>query len=239
MRVIAFKIWGDFALFRRFYTTSSPLTYPFPPPSTIRGLIAAILGLKREKYPEILSPQKSRVGVRLLSPSKKITLGINYLDTKSKAWVNLRRSKGGRFHTQVRLELLKDPSYEIYFHHSDVMLMDELRSRLKNHSPYYTPYLGISECLADFEFLWDIELTLCSGFGNVVSAFLCEDLLDLKLEEETALMKVRMPMAVSSDRTLIESADIMFNPFGKSICVKLKSSYSYPYNEEARIALLP
>ena len=41
-RVLVFDIWGDFAHFRRFETTTSPLTYPFPTGSAIAGYLAAI-----------------------------------------------------------------------------------------------------------------------------------------------------------------------------------------------------
>jgi len=98
MRVIAFKIWGDYAHFRRHYTTSSPLTHSIPPPSALRGVVGAILGLSSDNYPEELGCDVCQFGVRLLSPLKKIRLGINYLDTKDGKWVNFDL-KAGRLNT--------------------------------------------------------------------------------------------------------------------------------------------
>jgi len=89
MRVISFKIWSDFAHFRKHYTTSSPLTHSIPPPSALRGFVGAIMGFSRENFPEILSPEKSKFGVRVLLPIKKIRLGLNYMDTKDGSWIQM------------------------------------------------------------------------------------------------------------------------------------------------------
>ena len=48
MKVLVFDIYGDLAHFRKFYTTSSPLTFPFPPPSTIKGMLGAIIGVDKK-----------------------------------------------------------------------------------------------------------------------------------------------------------------------------------------------
>ena len=50
MNLIVFDIWGDYAYFRRGYTTTSTLTYPFPSRTTIAGFIAGILGYPRNSY---------------------------------------------------------------------------------------------------------------------------------------------------------------------------------------------
>jgi CRISPR-associated protein Cas5h len=45
-KVLVFDIWSDYAHFRRGYTTTSPLTYPFPTRTALTGIVAAILGLE-------------------------------------------------------------------------------------------------------------------------------------------------------------------------------------------------
>ena len=49
-RVIVFDVWGDYAHFRKNYSTSSPLTYSFPPRTALSGLIGAIAGLDKSNY---------------------------------------------------------------------------------------------------------------------------------------------------------------------------------------------
>jgi len=226
MRIIAFRIWGDYAHFRRFYTTSSPLTFSLSPPSAVRGLIGAILGLSREEYPETLSHEVSRIGVRLLRPVRKIRLALNYIDTKDGAWI--RKPSRGRLHTQVRVEFIKNPDYEIYFHHDDSKLMDKLTEVLRDCRSVFTPYLGITECLANFKFLWDLDIQPISGKADILSAFRKNELLALHLKEGTGILIERMPVDVSSDRVLRESDDIVFNPYAGSIPAEHRESWQHP-----------
>ncbi|PMP83238.1 MAG: type I-B CRISPR-associated protein Cas5, partial [Caldisericum exile] len=39
METVIFEVFGDLALFRKFYTNTSILTYPFPPPTATLGII--------------------------------------------------------------------------------------------------------------------------------------------------------------------------------------------------------
>jgi len=48
MKVLVFDIWGDYGHFRKFYTTTSPLTFSFPPPPTIAGILGAIYGTDKK-----------------------------------------------------------------------------------------------------------------------------------------------------------------------------------------------
>ena len=249
MRVISFKLWGDFAHFRRHYTTSSPLTHSIPPPSALRGIIAAILGLGREEYPQILSPENAKIGVRLLNPVKKIRLGVNYMDTKDGSWVQIDFKKfrpvvksdghgNPRLHTQIRMEFIKDPAYEIFFHHKDDALSDDLSSRLKGHRSVYTPYLGISECIANFEFEWDEDVKPAKGFSHLVSAVLVSDLKEFKLQDDTGIVKERIPLFINSERVRIESGEILFNPYAKTILANVDGAMIYPGTEDSAFSFI-
>ncbi len=229
MRIIAFKIWGDFAHFRRHFTTSSPLTHSLPPPSALRGLIGAIVGLGSDKYPDALSQDKCQIGVRLLKPLKKLRLPLNYLDTKDGAWVV--KAPKGRLHTQVRVEFLKNPAFEVFFHHEDYSFMDKLSYRLKNHQTVFTPYLGLSECLANFEFLWDEIVKPREETSRVVSVFPTESLEELKLHNGTLLLKEMVPVFIDSERRRHLSKEVIFHPHAKAIQAKLKEAFAYPHKE--------
>ena len=76
MKVISFKLWGDFAHFRRFDTTTSPLTYSIPPPSSLRGLIGAILGFSSNEYPEVFNSVNAAIGIKSIGPIRKTRLSI-------------------------------------------------------------------------------------------------------------------------------------------------------------------
>jgi len=249
MRVISFKIWSDFAHFRKHYTTSSPLTHSIPPPSALRGFVGAIMGFSRENFPEILSPEKSKFGVRVLLPIKKIRLGLNYMDTKDGSWVQLDSSsfrpiirKDGhgnpRLHTQVRVEFLKDPMFEIFFHHEDYRLLDEFAERLRSHRTVYTPYLGITECIANFEFLWDAEVQPFQGVSNISSAFKLEALKALKLKSGTGIVKERLPLFIDADRLRKIGDEVIFNPHADSIVAEIEGAFRYPQTENTTFAFI-
>ena len=249
MRVLAFKLWGDLAHFRRHYTTSSPLTHSLPPPSALRGLVAAILGLSRNDYPEMFSPEKCRFGVRLLSPVKKIRLGLNYLDTKDGSWVELdlkrlrpvvkKDTQGGlRLHTQVRVEFLKAPAFEIYFVHEDRAILEELSARLRERRVVFTPYLGITECLANFEFLWEEDIEPSSGSFRVVSAFKSTDLISLQLEDGAGLIKEPLPLFIDRERKRHATVEAVFNPRGGFIRAQLSEAFLYPGKTDEAFSFL-
>ena len=65
-KLIAFDIWGDYGYFRRGYTSTSTITYPFPSRTTLAGLISGILGLEKDSYHDIFSENNSELGLRIL-----------------------------------------------------------------------------------------------------------------------------------------------------------------------------
>ena len=52
MKSIVFKVRGDYARFRKSYTTTSALTYLVMHPVAIRGMIGAILGIDKSQLYE-------------------------------------------------------------------------------------------------------------------------------------------------------------------------------------------
>ena len=249
MRVISFKIWSDFAHFRKHYTTSSPLTHSIPPPSALRGFVGAIMGFSRENFPEILSPEKSKFGVRVLLPIKKIRLGLNYMDTKDGSWIQMdintlqpvvRKDGHGnpRLHTQVRTEFLKDPEFEVFFHHKDKNLMDDLVTRLKSHKAVYTLYLGITECIANFEFLWDEEVETNEGLTRVISVFKPTALKELKLEGTTGIVKERIPLYIDAQRIRKLGEEVVFNPRAEPVLADIAGAFRYPKSADLSFAFL-
>lgn len=239
MRVISFKVWGDYAHFRRHYTTSSPLTHSIPTPSALRGLIGAIIGLSRNEYAKILAPSRASIGIRLLSPVKKIRLGMNYMDTKDGSWTRLdlkhfrpivKKYGPGipRLHTQIRMEFLKDPEFEVFFHHEDHTLMDNFAKRLQTHKTVFTPYLGITECIANFKFLWEEDVNSFKGVSNILSAFRYSTLKQFKLKDGTGIIKERLPLFIDEQRVRQISDEIVFNPYAKPILAEVEGTLKYP-----------
>ena len=227
IRVIVFDLWGEFAHFRRFFTTSSPLTFSFPPPPTIRGIIGAILGFSKETYIEKTNSLK--IGISLLSPVKKFRFGLNFIFTKGsggKFEPTLFRDKKGdvekTLRTQVLTEFLKDPAYRIFVSGKDEIL-DNLLSYLPYHKTEYTLSLGLSECLADFKFVGEFEAETLSESSFVDTVISVENIKDLALLPNLKIAKERIPILMNKNRKVLKYEDVVFEVSGKRLQGRFKN----------------
>jgi CRISPR-associated protein Cas5h len=71
VKVIVFDIWGDYGHFKKFHTTASPLTFSFPPPTAVIGIVAAILGIDKENYWDTFSHDNTRLA-DIIIPLKSV-----------------------------------------------------------------------------------------------------------------------------------------------------------------------
>ena len=85
MQLLAFDVWGDYAHFKKRYATSSPLTHSIPSKPTILGLIAAILGFRRNEYQSKFKEYDSKIALQILNPIKKTRISINQIDEDPKS----------------------------------------------------------------------------------------------------------------------------------------------------------
>ena len=157
---LVFDVRGEWAHFRRYYTTTSPLTFPAPPRTTIIGLLGAILGIDKDQNPESFAPDKCHVAICILNPIQTFRLKENWRQGASgpEAFATAR----------VPIELVRNPGYRIFVQHSDTNLLHNLRMHVENAESHYTPCLGITECLAEIFFVDWLEP---DGFeqGNIGS----------------------------------------------------------------------
>ena len=234
MRVISLTVWGDLAHFRKHFATTSPMTYAFPPPSAIRGLIGAILGFNKNEYTEKLHYSNTFIGVRILSKIKKIRLGINLLNSKGGSWIKVFMKPAADTHTQISIEFLKNPKFEIFFHHENQEIMDTLHERLTKGETVFTPYLGISECLANIDINWDKDISNYVGKSRVISVipanniqeFLADNLRDIQVFKET------VPVFINSDRIREHSATVIFPTENVPLPVIASETFLYPNPNE-------
>lgn len=229
MKVVAFDIWGDYGHFRRFFTTSSPLTYSFPPPTAVRGIVGAILGLGKEIYLEATA--NLSIGVRSLVPVRRVRWGQNLIFTKGRGGrfdpTLFGRHKGnvqGSVHTQVKVEYLKEACFRICVGGRSAML-DDLEALLREHRTHYTVSLGLSELLADFEYAGThVAQPLPSGTYEVTTVFPVAVLEDLSgaLREGVKFTKERVPIYLAPDRTPLLYQDVVLEVNGHPVQVRVK-----------------
>lgn len=225
MKLLAFDIWGDYGYFRRGYTSTSTITFPFPSRTTISGLIAGILGLEKDSYYDIFNEDNSKIGLRILNPIKKININLNYINTKEGFLLSDIKSNP---RVQVQAEFLKDVKYRIYISLEDTKLMEELFSNLSEHKSVYTPCLGISECIANFKLAYDdiYDLNVLNDDNVDINSIILKTTGDLIIEPERKYGIVKSPGFMNSERIVSKFLEYYYEENGNTIKIKNCDFYS-------------
>lgn len=180
MKTLCFRLYGDYGHFRPYYTTSSPTTYSLMPPTSIFGVLGAVLGLERkdDAYYHALKEAGTKVGIGPVRHLRKMSLGINLINTKGNYWIPTTKNSSGP-RTPTRYEYVVKPDYLIFVAMEDADLLDRLADRIKSHKPYYSVCLGLSELLGDFEFIFygeAKEITKVDSYVSLSTAVLLDSL---------------------------------------------------------------
>jgi CRISPR-associated protein Cas5h len=224
MKVLIFDLWGDYGHFRKFYTTSSPLTFSFPPPPTIAGILGAIYGAGKDEYLEVFSSARCKIGLKILKPVKKIRMGINLINTKGNYWTIVSK-KNHEPRTQIRTEFLKEPAFRIYLSHAEDNVFEKLVNNIKEHKSFYTVSLGLSELLADFKFVALIdgmekeEFVQSIELSSVIPAVQLASR-EIEIESGRKYFREKIPMVIDKTRVVQRYEDVIFETNGKNIRAK-------------------
>lgn len=220
MKVLVFDVWGQYAHFRKYYTTTSPLTFSVPPRTAICGLVAAIAGLDKDEYLKHFTKDKADIAVRIVTPIKKVRLSENLIDTKNAPMMSKIKNR-----TQIRFELLKDAKFRVYLNHKENELFNKLADYLANHKCVYTPCLGLSEHIANFSFVGEFECEVKSETENFVkidSVIPIRPGSNLKIDFQNGgeYFHETLPIEMEEDRTLREYCKVVFERNGAPIFAK-------------------
>jgi CRISPR-associated protein Cas5h len=218
--ILVFDIWSDYSCFRLPYTTTSVLSYPFPPRTAVAGIISAILGLNKDSYHEnLFSEDKSKISIRILSGLDKIRLGLNLIDTKHGFTPEEVIKKGQPPRVQIPFHFFKDVKYRIYVWLDDNEMFNKLEEMLKQHKSVYTPYLGLAFLIADFEFRGRFKVESTHGDAHVVSVVPSD--IQIQIEKDKKYGKITsVPMFMDKSRKVIKYSDFYIEWEGKDIFVK-------------------
>lgn len=224
-RVLVFDLFGYYGYFRKYYTTTSPLSFSIPPRTAIAGLIAAILGYSKESYVDILSRKKANISVGIVNPIKKVRFSENLIDTRD----DRKYMRWCKNHTQIRFEFLKDPCFRIYFWHSNPDIYTSALEYVQSHRCVFTPCLGISEHLADFKFIGEFPVIKREGQISCLVSAIREDLIeDLTFEEGCEYISESLPNEMTKDRIVIEYTPFLFERNGHEVHAVIHQSWEMP-----------
>ncbi|MEN4006113.1 MAG: type I-B CRISPR-associated protein Cas5b [Methanobacteriaceae archaeon] len=225
-KVVVFDIWGEYGYFRRGYTTTSTISYPFPSRTTLAGIISGILGYDRDSYYDKFKYSNSAFAMQIVNPIKKMRMNLNLIDTKT--GFLLSDNKGTRF--QLPAEILKDLKYRIYLWIDEQNTMRELHNLLLNHKTIYTPYLGITECIANIgivdDGLFDLERKEANGDKVEIKSIIPRDKAKIKIESGKKYGSVKVPTLINSDRIVEDFKEFYYEEEGKGIIITEGEYYS-------------
>ena len=226
--VLVFDLWGDMGHFKKPYTITSPLSFAFPPRPTVAGIISAIIGLGKNEYADLFPKKDAHIGLRILNPVKKMRISQNLIDTKKAKLFSKIKQR-----TQIRIEYLKDPKYRIYFHHEDKDIFDRLRSFLKRHESVYTISLGLSELLANFQYIGELEIKKKTN-GSLLEfdSIAPDSRVEVEFEEGKEYFSATIPLEMGSDRIVTEFGTVLYERNGKALLAKTESFFELEDGEK-------
>jgi len=199
MRTIVFDIKGPYGHFRKPYAPASPVTYPFPPPPTVLGMIGAIIGLGKEEYHEALGWETIRIGIRLLSPVSVYRTAVNLLNTKNTdKYFRPRAEKNPRI--QIPYEFLREPAFRIYAADLPESEADKLADALRTGQTVFTPSLGLAQCLAEVEFVAEADAEINADAESTASVIPLEEGTKILYDPGHRYERVRVAAVMDPER---------------------------------------
>ncbi|MBW6535686.1 MAG: type I-B CRISPR-associated protein Cas5b [Mariniphaga sp.] len=237
--ILIFDISSEFGHFRKYNTTTSPLSYSIPTRTAIAGILGAILGMERETtdgvYPEgvipvqeFFSKANSDIAVQILNPVKKENVAMNLINTKT-SFYNL--TKAGR--TQIQFELVKNVKYRIFFAlDNNQLAFNKLAERIKTKNHHFSPYLGLAQCTATVDFVDRKQAEPMENrdenYINIITAVnLSKTIGEQPVEFDYSAMYSanNMPIEMDRNREVQEFSEVLIEKNGLPVNVKVKDYY--------------
>lgn len=227
---LIFDIESEYGHFRKFNTTTSPLTYAIPTRPALAGLLGAILGIERETAPgkynegvtpvtEVFAKPDTQIGVQLLRPVRKTQMAFNLLDTEKSgaSFFNIKQR------TQIEFELLKHPCFRVFVACANEALFENLAHKVKHNQAHFTPYLGLAQFTASFRFVAVAKATQATTnqAQEVITAVNISDNPDIKFDYDRHMKYTSdtLPIEISRQRVVKSYAEVLVEAHGKAIRV--------------------
>lgn len=180
------------------------------------GILGAVLGLPKDRPQELLEPMQAALCGKIPSahwhkaklrkdPPEQLPRVVKRSQKQEK---NTKPEKA----TLITQEWLFNPSYEVWVglpepYHT------RLETRIKERKWYFQPSLGLSEMMADIEYLNHVEAQELPTGAYFVETVIKQDTVRLDIEkcynEKLAINLLRMPRTVTADRVFSHAAYFM------------------------------
>lgn len=225
IKLTIFDVQGFFGFFRKHFSTTSSLSYSFPPRTSIIGIIAAILGFERDTYYSLFPSETCKIALQMRASVRYATNTVNYLMTDKPLTLKKLRGIGGQMPTHVEMLLsgerdLSQLCYRIFFNHEDEKLQDEITEHIRERRFSYPPSLGSANNIAELKYvdLVKAEVYKPTGEVNVHTVVPVSVLKNLRPQEGTKIsIEELVPADFTEDRKLKREENYIFEAKGKAI----------------------
>lgn len=241
LHVVTFRLSGPLGHFARAESATSILSYPLPPRTVIMGLAGALLGLPKDMPQQLLEPCHIAVaGPVPASHWHKAKFRKDppeLLPKTVKAGQSAPKATKPERATLITQEWLWKPDYRVW-----VALPDShqqaLSDRIRERRWHFQPSLGLSEMMADLEYIGDsMAEPMPEGEYPIVSV-LPQDQADINaahaLQQGLSLQILSMPRTVTTQRVFSHARYIVENN-GRAVFAKTR--YAYQVHDEAILFL--
>lgn len=227
-QTLAFDISGPFGHYKKIFATTTALSYPIPPKTTIYGMVAAILGLDKNDNDYLKSFQEGqcKIGIQLLAPVKMQRININLRPGFGSMTVAGKSNPDNRKPTLM--EYIRKPHYRVYFQHEDENLFNRLAQMVQKSQSTYTPTLGLANLIAkvDFAGLCTYESLPADAFYPFSSVIPKSHL--VKLDSDRIFIDANQLVEVGQyavemlpNRDVTKRDDVIFDRNGQPISAKV------------------
>lgn len=205
MNVVCFEYRAKFGHFLRAEANANGVTYPVPPRTALLGLIAAVIGMPKDSLAGELAEAHVALGgafprrfwhktnVRK-DPPAPLSWRVKATD---------KGSSSAQRNFRFPQEWLWQPGYRVWASLPGTLQAD-LAGRLRDRRWHFTPCMGLSEMLADLEYIHEGDAEpLPKGvhsIGTVVPQGAGEVDISQAADKGLSLQTLRMPAAVTEDR---------------------------------------
>lgn len=240
--ILIFDISSEYGHFRKYNTTTSPLTYSIPTRTAIAGVLGAILGMEREitngVFPEGATPVQEFFGkancdiaVQILRSVKKENVAINLINTAGAREHFYNLTKAGR--TQIEFELLKEPRYRVFLALKDTDTLHKLAERIRLKKHHFSPYLGLAQFTATIEFVGLTKADYFQSDGNdyieIISAVNLTKVIGeppVEFDYSAMYSANNMPVEMNRLREVQEYSEVLIEKNGQPVKARVKHYYT-------------
>ena len=207
MKAFYFDVESEIAHFRDPLSHSFLNTFLAPPSHTIIGFLGSCCG-----FSEIETETKINndifVGCKMLSLKgylKDLAIMRNYKNNENTGMPRMRK-------------FLVNPKYRIYVASKDEDKIKKIRYQVNN--PIFTPYLGISDCIAYIRFISEILEAKSTKFKEIECNIFIQDQDHINNNNNDNSIQIEYSTRVKKDNTLIVYPQIVRSPKSYEITEK-------------------